>query len=822
MIEMKQHNPVADLAIDYINHTDRNIFLTGKAGTGKTTFLKSLKTRVNKNFVVLAPTGVAAINAGGVTIHSFFQLPFTPFLPTPEGRKFLLKENRMSKRQKEIMQHLDLIVIDEVSMVRCDILDAMDTLLRRAGKKKDQPFGGVQLLCIGDLYQLPPVVISEEKEILFQYYDTPYFFSSKALQADKPLIFEFTHVYRQSDPHFVDILNQVRENRLTPQALDSLNNRWDREFSMEKYPNCVVLCTHNYQADRINHAQMEKLSEEPNEYRANIQGQFPINQYPCEEVLTLKKGAKIMFVRNDTQIPKRYYNGKIGEVENLNEDTLYIKDENDDMIALNRDKWENIRYNLDENGVLKTEVLGSFEQYPVRLAWAVTIHKSQGLTFDHLAIDAADAFDSGQTYVALSRCKSLKGLVLANPIAQQAVITDQRVEQYYGSQNTFDQLSEAFETEKHHFEHRILTDMYDFSEEEYLNEKLHEFGLQHNGEFAKNLQKWTLSIQTILHPLVITGAKFAQLLPKILSEGGISYRQQRLTDAIAFFIPKIEEILEIINKHNLKTDNKDYAKKIQNDVVGIYNGLNLKKIQIIENGHEFSIARYLSLKNSYKRIENITFYGAQSTEFADVAYKDLYKELLFVRSELSMQHKVPIYMVATTSSLQQMADCLPETMDELRLIKGFGEKKTQKYGQYFIEVIALFREENPDASPQNTAWWKWTSNNTKKGKSAISSTRKKNNTKEITKQLFDEGKTIQEISTLRQLTTETIVNHLIHFMENKEISIERLITKEKKNHIMKIIQSMKHPTRKTVKENADENISYTDIHIVFSWWQQQK
>ena len=817
-----EHNPIAELVIDYINNTDRNIFLTGKAGTGKTTFLKSLENRVKKEYVILASTGVAAIHAGGVTIHSFFQLPFTPFMPTDSGRKFLIEEVRMNNERREIMQHLDLMVIDEISMVRCDILDAVDTLLRRVRKNQNQPFGGVQLLCIGDLYQLPPVVVEEEKRLLQPYYETPYFFSAKALQENRPLFFEFTHIYRQSDSQFITMLNQIRENNLDAQTMADLNQRWDKEFSIEKYPDYIVLCTHNRQANAINRKQMDKLEGEPRAYNAIIQGHFPENQYPNDEVLTLKKGAKVMFIRNDIEIPKNYYNGKIGELEDFDDDILYIRDEENKTISLYREIWENIRYKFDKNGGLKTEVLGRFVQFPIRPAWAVTIHKSQGLTFDRLAIDASDAFAEGQTYVALSRCKSLQGLKLLKPISQEAVQTDHRVRQYYHSQPPIDRLSAAFDEEKHRFEHRVLTEIYDFSKEVHLNTKLHEFGLNHSGGFPEKICEWTDVLQSVLRVLEETGNKFARLLPAIFSEGGNTYRQQRISDSVSFFIPKIEELLENIVKHNLQTDNQSYAEKTESDVNEIYNGLNLKKILILGIGQEFSIEKCLSLKNSYQKAEEISFYGAETVEFSDVVYKDLYKELIFIRNELSLQHHVPLYMVAGTDSLLQMADCLPQTLNDLLQIKGFGEKKVKKYGQDFIDAIALFREENPKAEPQNTKQWGWGQNSIIRQKTLTLPKNKARNTRDVSKQLFDEGKNISEIAKERGLTPDTVVKHLIYFMNRGEITFQELVTSEKQCKITEIIGLCEQPTRKAIKEKAGEHISYVDINIVLSWLQQQK
>ncbi|NQU64616.1 MAG: AAA family ATPase, partial [SAR324 cluster bacterium] len=420
-------NPELQLAEQFVEQTASHLFLTGKAGTGKTTFLKNLQLKSAKNMIVTAPTGVSAINAGGVTLHSFFQLPLGPYVPGSEihdqgGRsKF-----RFSKQKREILNRLDLLVIDEISMVRADILDAVDAVLRRY-RAIDEPFGGIQLLMIGDLHQLPPVVKPVDWDLLRPYYDTAYFFSSLALRKTGFTTIELKQVYRQSDPRFIHILNQLRDNRLDEQALVELGNRYLKGFTPEAGQGFITLTTHNAGATRLNISQLKALDGEVRSYSAEISGEFPENIYPAPSSLDLKKGAQVMFLRNETSLDRTYFNGKIGLVQQLSHDAIdVICPGETGAIRVQPVEWENIRYRLHpEKKKVEEEIIGTFKQYPLKLAWAITIHKSQGLTFDQAIIDAEDAFVHGQAYVALSRCRSLDGVVLSSPLSAYGIKPDQ-------------------------------------------------------------------------------------------------------------------------------------------------------------------------------------------------------------------------------------------------------------------------------------------------------------------------------------------------------------------------------------------------------------
>lgn len=425
-----QTNQDFELALDLLQNTGINLFLTGKAGTGKTTFLKRLKEISPKRMIVVAPTGVAAINAGGVTIHSFFQLSFGPYLsPTlkEEEEKKPDFKHQFRKEKINILRSMDLLVIDEVSMVRADVLDAISDILRRY-RDGSKPFGGVQLLLIGDLQQLAPVAKEDEWNVLKDYYPSTFFFESKALAESSYFCIELTHVYRQNDTHFIQLLNNIRENRFDDATLAQLNQRYIPNFRPAHNSDYITLTTHNYQAQQINSRNLAELPDEPYTFTATIENDFPEYSYPTDEQLTLKRGAQVMFVKNDSSSEKRYYNGKIGKIVFINADKITVADETGQEIDVEKETWSNLKYTIDpETQEIVESVSGTFSQYPLKTAWAITIHKSQGLTFDHAIIDVSAAFSHGQAYVALSRCKTLEGVVLNSPITRNAMISDSRI-----------------------------------------------------------------------------------------------------------------------------------------------------------------------------------------------------------------------------------------------------------------------------------------------------------------------------------------------------------------------------------------------------------
>lgn len=432
------------LAARFINSTRQHVFLTGKAGTGKTTFLRDLAQRTHKNFVIVAPTGIAALNASGVTIHSQFQLPFGSFLPTTgvEGdltgdsnfytQQSLSLKHHLSAQKKQVLRSIDLLIIDEVSMLRADILDAIDYRLRAAKGRHHQAFGGVQVLMIGDLYQLPPIVKQQEKHVLAKYYPSMHFFEALALKEGGMVFLELDKIFRQADDSFISVLNNLRNDTVTQADLDLLNARYKTEEEIREVGEVIRLTTHNRKADKINDEELENLKGKVTVFDSEIEDHFPENIYPLPGQLKLKEGAQVMFIKNDRSGEGRYYNGKLAKVVSIDAEEIEVQlADSEDRIVLEKYEWENKKYQLNtENKELEEEVVGTFSQYPIKLAWAVTIHKCQGLTFDKAVIDVSDAFAPGQVYVAMSRLRSLEGLILSSKIAASAVSTDAQVVKY--------------------------------------------------------------------------------------------------------------------------------------------------------------------------------------------------------------------------------------------------------------------------------------------------------------------------------------------------------------------------------------------------------
>ena len=469
---MKTDNLELEMARNYAMYTHRNIFLTGKAGTGKTTFLRRLYAETRKRTIIVAPTGVAAINAGGVTIHSFFQL--APGLYLPGGQMVAGRDQQkrysFSKHKVNILSALDLLVIDEVSMVRADLLDAIDDVLRRY-RRHDRPFGGVQLLLIGDLQQLAPVATDDEWQVLTNYYQTPYFFSSQALLQTDFVCIELRHVYRQQDEAFVRMLNAVRDGHVDAATLAALNSRYMPAFRPPANEEWITLTTHNYQAAQINSHHLEALSSPPMTFTAKVTGEFPETSYPTDAQLTLKRGAQVMFCKNDPSADKAFYNGRIGRIEDVQRDSVTVlcrrADGSDgyDRITVHPLEWTNMRYVTDSaTGIISEEAIGSFTQIPLRTAWAITIHKSQGLTFDHAIVNAGRAFSHGQVYVALSRCRTLEGLVLATAIPPTVITTDPDVVQIHDYAEAHTPTAADFVRDRRSFIEDILCDIFDFQQ----------------------------------------------------------------------------------------------------------------------------------------------------------------------------------------------------------------------------------------------------------------------------------------------------------------------------------------------------------------------
>ncbi|RMZ57875.1 AAA family ATPase [Chryseobacterium nematophagum] len=522
---------------DLIEHTNRSVFLTGKAGTGKTTFLNDFVKRTRKKHIVVAPTGIAAMNAGGVTIHSMFGLPLRTFLPTTERIDTTLANNiadlmphfKYRKDKLKLLREVEVIIIDEVSMLRADVLDMMDFSLRFI-RRNAQRFGGVQMLFIGDLYQLPPVV--RDEHILKMFYPSPFFFDSLAIKEIPLITIELTKVYRQSDEAFLDILNAIRDGDIANIDFDYLNERYDPNFEMGK-ESYVYLCSHNKMADEINQKELTEIKVDPTIYEAKLFGEFKENQFPNEQFLELKIGAQIMFIRNDISGEKKYFNGKLGEISGLDENEIKVILEGSEReITVKREVWEQKKYFLDHDKNIKEEVLGSFEQFPIKLAWAVTIHKSQGLTFDKVIIDAGKSFTAGQVYVALSRCRTLEGIVLKSKITPEVIFKDNRILNFHTDTVANDHVESILSQEKYDYSIRKVLRTVDCL------------------WFLKELEDWnklSLTAKSIDH--VKTNQLYLQLKHDIINLGKIFEKLERvISQKVNNFIDNKEEWSEIESK----------------------------------------------------------------------------------------------------------------------------------------------------------------------------------------------------------------------------------------------------------------------------------
>ena len=552
-------NPVFQLAAQFVNQTRQSVFLTGKAGTGKTTFLKYIREHSFKKMAVTAPTGVAAINAGGTTLHSFFQLPFGPFLPTPqfgwnlENTGFtdpnsLFRNIRFNANKRELIRELELLIIDEVSMVRADMLDAVDAILRHFREEPLLPFGGVQVLYIGDLFQLPPVVSKEEWELLKTHYQSPFFFDAQVMRQSAPVYLELTQIYRQSEARFINILNNIRNNRATPEDLEKLHDYYQPEFTPPSNDNYITLTSHNAKADSINREELGKLRGRQYSFEATVTGEFNDKAFPAEKTLTLKEGAQIMLIKNDKGEARRYYNGKIGTIKKMTEEKILIAFPDDpDDLTLEKETWKNIRYHYNnDKDKIEEEELGSFSQYPIRLAWAITIHKSQGLTFEKAVIDAGSSFAPGQVYVALSRLTTIGGLVLRSRILPWSISTDPRVISFTETRMESGAVAQHLEREQISFISDSLLTAFRWSRVvEQLQANYAEYAHRQVPDKIRTIEEGKMWLdKAILQQQ--TADRFARQLEQLLERAeadGYRQLQQRTEAAAGYFIKTLEEDL---------------------------------------------------------------------------------------------------------------------------------------------------------------------------------------------------------------------------------------------------------------------------------------
>jgi hypothetical protein len=814
-------NSNLQLANDFVRFTNRNIFLTGKAGTGKTTFLRELKKTSPKRMIVLTPTGVAAINAGGVTIHSFFQLPLHPYIPsiylsgTP-GSTSEQKEMsgyKMSREKINIIRSLDLLVIDEISMVRADILDAIDASLRRY-KNHYLPFGGVQLLMIGDLQQLAPVVKDEDSMILKQYYKIFYFFGSRALNSTDYVTIELSHIYRQTDQVFINLLNKVRDSRIDNEVLIELNKRYIPDFDTDAHGGYITLTTHNFQSQAINDSKLQRLPGKIHSFKASVKDDFPEMAYPNVEELLLKKGAQVMFVKNDISKDKLYFNGKIGKVESFEDEVILVKCPEDDFtIRVEPVEWQNVKYTLDEETKdISESVIGTFTQYPLRLAWAITIHKSQGLTFDRVVIDASSAFAHGQVYVALSRCRTLEGLILNSRIGQQSIIDDPLISGFVQEKEQNQPGEKELAESRKVYQHKLLTELFSFSSLSRSLSYCIKIVKEHHESILGNPSMKLENVLAIINAdMVEVGDKFRIQINRMSRDDSDAEfndpLQERIKKAAAFFSSKIEALgSDVLEGFSIDTDNKAVKKSFKEAFERFRKEIDIKYSCLSVARSGFMVSEYLETKaKSYIDIPS----GRQHIKKIEEdttgvnMHPALFQLLKEWRNRKSSEMKLPHYMIIQQKALLLIANKMPQTLTSLKQIKGIGKKKVEKFGEELLEITTSFCKEEKIENSENEA-------------QDNMSVKIKQDTKKISFDLFREGKTVEQISDERKLEISTIEAHLAHFVGTGEISVREFVQEEVIDLISAQFDGSEDFRMGPVKAALGEDVTWSDLRFVIN------
>lgn len=696
---MNETNSKLELARDFVEFTGMHVFLTGKAGTGKTTFLKNLKGSTHKRMVVVAPTGVAAINAGGVTIHSFFQLPFGPMVPGYQhgqaNNEQEAQYRRFNKEKIRIIRSLDLLVIDEISMVRADMMDGIDETLRRF-RRNDEPFGGVQLLMIGDLQQLTPVVRDNEWSILRAHYDTAFFFSSKALQRTHYVSIELLHVFRQQDDFFIDILNKVRNNLLDKNSIDVLNNRV-HNGRIDNDEGYITLTTHNAKAQNINDARLSRIMTPSRSFLATIEGNYPEYSFPTDPELVLKEGAQVMFVKNDPSPEKKFFNGKIGKITSMEEDAVIVQcPDDEDNILVYPLEWQNIKYSIDsQTKEIKEEIEGTFTQIPLKLAWAITVHKSQGLTFDRAIIDVEAAFAFGQVYVALSRCRTLEGMILSSPVSTGAIKTNSTISNFNQDIEKNQPDQSKLETARQEFRKKLILDLFDFSKQGpalwSLMKILKEYpaaakfiNFPDMRETSGSLEKELNQIATRFHQqlkIIFAGPDFNEYEELL---------QDRIKKACRYFSEKLNSIIiKPFSELNIDTDNKQAKKAVQHGLERLLEEAYFKDKCLRACFEGFKTEDYLKVR-ALAAMEEFRLSGRKRKPVFDkeeISNKNLYQTIKNWRDLKAEELNLPVFMILQLKSIHEIADTLPASEKELSMIRGLGKKKLQQFGPEILELV---------------------------------------------------------------------------------------------------------------------------------------
>lgn len=802
-------NNELELAWNFVEKTDRNIFLTGKAGTGKTTFLHKIRYESLKRLVVVAPTGVAAINAKGVTIHSFFQMAFGPVLPNMVNQA---SQRKFSKKKIDIIKSLDLLIIDEISMVRADLLDGIDQVLRRY-KDRNKVFGGVQVLMIGDLQQLAPVVKEEEWSLLKDFYKTAFFFSSKSFQESNAIGIELKHIYRQKNETFISILNEIRNNRISESSLETLNARYDPNFRPNKDDGYITLTTHNNQANDMNETELRDLKSANFSFNAQIKGDFPEHIYPTYSKLKLKVGAQVMFIKNDSDVEKRYYNGKIGQIVRINKEQVVVQCPNDDFeIVAEAETWENISFNINSTTkAIEEKVKGKFSQIPLRLAWAITIHKSQGLTFEKAIIDASSSFAHGQTYVALSRCKTLEGIVLKKPISKGSIIHDDRVISF--TKNVEENLpnNQMLNDSQKSYQLNLMSELFDYKQFEYPVNKCLRIAYQSGNSIQGNIKEPlnTIKEKCIVELIKISNGFKQQLASmstnKIEPENDAEI-QLRITKAVNYFIEHTKIFfIKPFSEISYSTDNQAITKDLKEQFIIIKNLLESKMFCLKGLTNGFNTIKYLELRaKSVLQAESSE--KVQKTDHVSTSNKALFATLRSWRYEMAETESVNAYQIFTQKTLFEMCEKLPVTSTSLRKINGMGKVRVNRYGDAIIDIIKSYCKKNNLESNQNSNFeTPKKSNSQKKGKS-----------QKLSLEMFKLGLNIENIARERDLAVSTVTGHLAQFVLEGILDVKKIVSEEKYNEIMPHIQKGGFEGLSELSNKLNNKYSYSELKLVMN------
>jgi uncharacterized protein YpbB len=750
---MQTISEAAAYTLQFINQTQRSVFLTGKAGTGKTTLLKEIIATTHKNTVVVAPTGIAALNAGGVTIHSMFQLPFGGFIPSFnvdsqftdtvkfESKDTLRRHFKMNGLKKSVIRNMELLVIDEVSMLRADLLDAMDYMMQTV-RKSATPFGGVQVLYIGDLLQLPPVIRDEEWRTLRNYYKGKFFFHSHVVQQSPPLYIELSTIFRQTDTEFISVLNNLRDNKITAADVAALNQYVKPDFDLKANKGYITLTTHNNKADAMNAQALEDLKGELITYSAEIVGDFPDKIFPVEERLQLKVGAQVMFVKNDLSFDKNYFNGKMGVIKSLSSQEILVHfPEENKTIEVDKYEWQNIRYKVDAfTKEVEEEVLGTFVHYPIKLAWAITVHKSQGLTFDKAAIDVSQVFMPGQAYVALSRLRSLEGLILLSPLRMNGISNDQDVMDYALNKATDELLKNSLHFETKNFIHNYLINSFDWNDltQEWRNHKF-SYGDKSENTTKSNHANWAAKQLDAIEGVLDPSKKFIHQLNKVFASETVDlmHVSDRIQAAYDYFFKPLDELVfETIWKiEEVKRIKKGKAY--------------FDELSILEEMQSKAVLRLMKAK---LLIETV------------VAGETISKEKL--------------------------------TSEE---IKKYLSRKTESIQSQFKETHVTLIEDEADAERY-----------TKKTKDKKAP---KKSTVEETYELWVAKNSIQDIATIRKLTTATIEGHLVKLIQSKKVKVQDILPNDKITELSEAFKHYKEESLNAMKEQFGEKYSWDELRM---------